>query len=97
MVPRSAFSREYRAFCRLLRECRLEQELTQKELAQRLGRPQSFVSKYEVGERRLDVVELLQVCRGLGFTLNGFAGRLEKALDSSRKRRTARVKGRSIR
>jgi transcriptional regulator with XRE-family HTH domain len=40
--------------------------LTQTELARRLGRPQSFVSKYEIGERRLDVVELLTIANALG-------------------------------
>lgn len=40
--------------------------LTQAEVAEVLGRPQSFVSKYEQGERRLDVVEFVQVCRAIG-------------------------------
>jgi transcriptional regulator with XRE-family HTH domain len=40
--------------------------LTQVGLADRLGRPQSFVSKYERGERRLDVIEFCEVCRALG-------------------------------
>jgi transcriptional regulator with XRE-family HTH domain len=37
--------------------------LTQTQLAQQLRRPQSFVSKYEAGERRLEVVEFVQICR----------------------------------
>lgn len=40
--------------------------LTQVGLADRLGRPQSFVSKYERGERKLDVIEFCEVCRALG-------------------------------
>lgn len=40
--------------------------LTQAELAEALGRPQSFVSKYEQGERRLDVVEFVLVCQAIG-------------------------------
>ena len=40
--------------------------LTQVGLAERLGRPQSFVSKYDRGERRLDVVEFCEVCHALG-------------------------------
>jgi transcriptional regulator with XRE-family HTH domain len=39
--------------------------LTQVGLADRLGRPQSFVSKYERGERKLDVIEFCEVCRAL--------------------------------
>ncbi len=40
--------------------------MTQTALADKLGRPQSFVSKYERGERKLDVIEFVQVCRALG-------------------------------
>ena len=40
--------------------------LTQHELARRLKKPQSFVAKYEGGERRLDVVEFLTVCQAIG-------------------------------
>jgi transcriptional regulator with XRE-family HTH domain len=46
---------------------RKKKGITQKQLAIRLGRPQSFVSKYERGERRLDVVEFARVARALGI------------------------------
>jgi transcriptional regulator with XRE-family HTH domain len=49
----------------LLIEGRKSVGLTQVELAERLGRPQSFVSKYERGERRLDVVEFVEVTDAL--------------------------------
>jgi transcriptional regulator with XRE-family HTH domain len=39
--------------------------LTQRELAKRLRRPQSFVAKYEGGERRVDVVEFIEICRAI--------------------------------
>lgn len=46
-------------------DARHSASLTQAEVAEVLGRPQSFVSKYEQGERRLDVVEFVQVCRAI--------------------------------
>jgi len=49
--------------------------LTQVDLADRLGRPQSFVSKYERGERRLDVVEFCEVCHALGVNPVAFLQR----------------------
>lgn len=67
---------------RLLRSIRTEAGLPQQELAARLGRPQSYVSKYETGERRLDVLELREVCRACGVRLPDFAARLEQAFDT---------------
>ncbi len=64
-MTRSAFTRKYARFRRLLADARRAQGLTQVELARKLGRPQSFISKVERGERRLDVVEFLEVARAL--------------------------------
>lgn len=61
----------------LLRELRRSTGLRQSELAERLGRPQSFVSKYESGERRLDLVELKAICAALGTTLTRFVEQFE--------------------
>jgi transcriptional regulator with XRE-family HTH domain len=44
--------------------------LSQEELASRLGKPQSFISKVETCERRLDMLETLAVCQALGITLD---------------------------
>ena len=46
---------------------RFEAHLTQKTLSTRLSRPQSFVAKYESGERRLDVMEFIEVADAIGF------------------------------
>lgn len=46
-------------------DARETRKLTQAEVAARLDKPQSFVSKYETGERRLDVIEFLAVCKAL--------------------------------
>jgi len=52
----------------VLRESRLEAGLTQQQLSLALDRPQSFVSKYESGERKLDFVEVLDICASLDIT-----------------------------
>jgi transcriptional regulator with XRE-family HTH domain len=64
----------------LLREIRIEAGLTQMGLAERIERDQTFVSKYESGQRRLDVLELREICQSIGLTLEEFVRRLEKAL-----------------
>lgn len=64
----------------LLREIRIEAGLTQMELAVRIERDQTFVSKYESGQRRLDMLEVREICQAIGITLEGFVRRLEKAL-----------------
>lgn len=65
-VEKSIYSAEYQRLCALLRELRLEAGLTQVQVAERLDVPQSFVSKYESGERRLDVIELHHVAEAIG-------------------------------
>ena len=64
----------------LLRDIRIEAGLTQVDLAARIERDQTFVSKYESGQRRLDVLEVREICQAIGITLQEFAKRLEKAL-----------------
>jgi transcriptional regulator with XRE-family HTH domain len=49
-----------------LKQARLDAGLTQTELADRLERPQSFVAKYENGERKVEVVEFVQIVRAIG-------------------------------
>jgi transcriptional regulator with XRE-family HTH domain len=66
-VTESVFTARYERFRNLLIDARKEKGLTQQDVAGRLERPQSFVSKYERGERRLDVVEFLEVADALGI------------------------------
>ena len=68
------------AFLRTLKQVREDRGLTQSQLAAKIKRPQSFVSKVESGERRLDVLELRLVCKGIGTTLSEFIDRLERHL-----------------
>ncbi|WP_100485559.1 helix-turn-helix domain-containing protein [Mycobacteroides abscessus] len=76
-MDKSIVSVEYQRLCALLRQMRGEAGLTQVQMAERLDVPQSFVSKYESGERRLDVVELGHVARAMGSTLGAVVERLE--------------------
>ena len=62
---KSNFSKEYSSFLTVLTAARKRRGLTQKAVADLLGKPQSFVSKYESGERRLDVVEFTQISKAL--------------------------------
>ena len=66
-MPRSQHSARYKRFCALLVEARRARRLTQAEVAHRLSKPQSYVAKYEGGERRLDVIEFLEVAEALGL------------------------------
>ncbi|MDE3102490.1 MAG: helix-turn-helix transcriptional regulator [Chloroflexota bacterium] len=69
MARRSA---DYDAFLRKLRAARKRAGLTQVEAARRLGKPQSFVSKIESGERRVDVVELKAIAKAYGVPATYF-------------------------
>lgn len=64
-MPRSLFTDAYDAFRDTLVAVRKDAGVTQVELAARLGKPQQFVSKYERGDRRVDLVEFIAVCRAL--------------------------------
>ena len=83
-MAKSIYTQEYTTVTRLLRESRENAGLTQVELADQLGQSQSFVSKYERGERRLDIIQLRTVCLTLGVKLPEFVERLERALRSSK-------------
>ena len=65
-MPKSVFTESYRQFLVMLIAARTTKNLSQQVLAHRLGKPQSFVSKYESGERRLDVIEFLNVTTAIG-------------------------------
>src|SRR3954469_21506581 len=64
-IGKSIHSTDQAAFCELMVGARKAAGLTQRALAVRLKKPQSFVAKYEGGERRLDVVEFIRISRAL--------------------------------
>jgi transcriptional regulator with XRE-family HTH domain len=79
-MDKSIFTPDQRQLQSLLRQLRLAAGMRQADLAERLGQPQSFVSKYESGERRLDLLELRRVCQEIGISLEDFVRRFEKSL-----------------
>lgn len=63
----------------LLKELRIEKAgLTQVGLSQVLNKPQSYVSKYETGERKLDYIDVKDICEALGVSMQKFNGLFEK-------------------
>ena len=64
-VTKSLFSPAYQRLCGWLVDGRKAARLSQMQLAEKLGRPQSFVSKYERGERRLDFIEVFEIAEAL--------------------------------
>jgi transcriptional regulator with XRE-family HTH domain len=80
-VEKSVSAKDYKLFLRLLRAERRRAGVTQAELAKRLKETQTFVSKCERGERRVDVIELRTICNALGTSFSTFV----KSLDSSLK------------
>ena len=65
-MPKSVYTEAYQVLLRELVEHRRSAGITQQELAEKLEKPQSFISKFERGERRLDVVEFLEIARVIG-------------------------------
>lgn len=79
-MPSSMFAERYEAVVAVLTEARREAQVTQAELAARLGRPQSYVSKVERRERRVDPVEFDDWGRALGFEGGALFARLVRRL-----------------
>lgn len=68
-MQKSLNTKNHKALLKLLRTVREAAGLRQIDVANRLGQPQSFVSKYESGERRLDLLELERVCEACDIRL----------------------------
>jgi transcriptional regulator with XRE-family HTH domain len=79
---KSLRSREHRAFIAVLVAARKAAGLTQQQVAVRLRKPQSFVSKYETGERRLDVPEFIRVSHRLGADPADLIRQIERRSES---------------
>lgn len=86
-VDKSIHSPEHNRLTALLRELREQAGLNQADLADLLGVSQTWVSKYELGERRLDLVQLRQVCEALGTTAAELVSRWESQVRVMRRRK----------
>ena len=79
-MPNSMHSQKYQIFREMLVDARLKSGLTQMELAQKINKPQSYVSKYERGERRLDFTEFIEVVIAFKMNINVFIERYQKSI-----------------
>ena len=84
-MTKSIFTEKYLRMRRLLVQERKAKGLSQAEVAKQLNRPQSFVSKYELGERRLDVVEFLEVTQALGVAAHELLQKIQAGTNARKK------------
>lgn len=81
-MPKPIHRREYAAVRAALRRLRIEARVKQAELSALLGKPQPYISAIETGQRRVDLVEVREICEALGIGLPEFVERLERAIRS---------------
>jgi transcriptional regulator with XRE-family HTH domain len=85
MSTKTIYTREYRILLRILRSKRQQKRISQEDLAKKLGVPQSFISKIERGERRIDVIDLFRYCEVLNIELVQFIKELIKEIKIGKK------------
>lgn len=91
-MPSSLHSHHYQIFRNLLVSAREKSGLTQIQIAERLGKPQSFISKYERGERRLDLTEFIELADVLEIDVVDFINRYQSAITRITIQKAHRVK-----
>ncbi|MGF6199804.1 helix-turn-helix domain-containing protein [Pseudomonas laurylsulfatiphila] len=79
-MPKTIYRREHDVLLSLLKKYRKEAGLTQVECSKALERPQSFMSDVETGSRRLDIVQLRDLCKVLGIGLAELVDEFERSL-----------------
>lgn len=88
----STHHEDYQLLLKLLKETRQEKAVAQTELAQRLGTTQAFISKVERGERRLDVVELVEIFEALGIAPEAWMKEFLQYRQAAHKKRRVKPK-----
>lgn len=86
-MEKSVFTDGYSAFLQILVDTRKSAGIRQVDLAKSLGTTQSFVSKIERGELRVDVIQLRAICLALNTTLGEFVVKLEDRLEETTDRK----------
>jgi len=77
---RNLRTEKHKALLKVLKATRIEAGFRQVDLAEKLTVPQSMISKYESGERRIDFLELIEICDALGISMTEFVQKLDQAI-----------------
>jgi transcriptional regulator with XRE-family HTH domain len=80
-MQKTIYSQQAKIFRDAIKEIREKAGLTQRELCRRLGKEHSFVSKCELGERRVDIVEFYWICKACEANPENEAKKIMKAFD----------------
>ena len=95
--PPMSYSPRHKVLRSLLREVRQEAGLLQRELSKTLGKAETYVSKLEIGERRIDYIETCEFCEACKTTIEDFSQRFTEATkklpSNSRKKRKSPRRG----
>jgi transcriptional regulator with XRE-family HTH domain len=84
-MRKTIHSRSHHILIAKIRALRESFGLTQKELADKIGVDQTFISKIETGDRRVDLIELREICLSLGTSLEDFIKSLEADISNERR------------
>ena len=76
----SIYDRKYKIAVECLKAFRMQSKMTQQELAYNLGCSQAYISKYEQGQKRLDIIEIRDICNCLGVSLPEFVDEFESRI-----------------
>lgn len=82
-MKKTTSKKEYAILLELLYQVRANANMRQIDLAKILDVPQSFVSKVESGERRIDIIELIRICDVYNIDISEFVDNLKKRLDAA--------------